>query len=178
MARGGRLRWWKEHRLKRPGIDTGSNYYQLCDFREVTHLLWPSVSSFETGITTYPSHRVVIKSASLIVDIRMQQGVWHVVADLPFPHRRIWGKAGLGLCLEAAHAKNSPWLCQLVCLSGGLRSCTDEGKFTSLCHDRCPVNFKPLVVSLTLLAAKPGPQPQSSDSQTSALICMHHIVPS
>ena len=35
LARSGRVRWQKKHRLKRPRTDTGSNHLQLCDLRKL-----------------------------------------------------------------------------------------------------------------------------------------------
>lgn len=76
---------------------------------------------------TYPSHRIVMKNASLTVEIKnAARSLAHsvgsglcpsIVAGLPFLYRRTWGKAGLALVwklhMQSTHLALPSWYVHL-----------------------------------------------------------------
>lgn len=107
------------------------------------------------------------ESVSLIADIK--HGVWHIVADLPFPYRRTWRTWDLVLKLYIQGAY--PSFAQLVCLLGilGVLGVAQIGAMSPLSNYKCPVNISPIVVSLIQVTwLRSGP------ARTIALVfCLH-----
>lgn len=76
---------------------------------------------------TYPSHRIVMKNASLTVEIKNAARSLAHSSRPTISIQKDLGEGWAGTCLEAAYAKHSPGFAQLVCSFGRLRSCTDDG---------------------------------------------------